>query len=295
MSLGEIYVTELGDWRLGNARFPGNVLAPLVCARVFGAKAGSGPPFPLDWIKGCLPMEALPASSEDPSFPPGDRALALVALRPEATAEVSGLDGGQAGASGLDMTPETLHGRQSVAGKKIPETPDFIRGLLKSADSISELLNPEHTHPRYLLQKIHDDEVKLENLTSEDRGELGLYQSRVVLVVLATELALKFLWNYIPEGNKRPSENNHELSLWYKRLPISVRDQIEAEYCARSDSPPPGWETLGRVFISCRGASVQWRYLVEEGSIPDYVMHATCLIDATLSVLTVGENLAEGK
>lgn len=240
-------------------------------------------------------MEALPASSEDPSFPPGERALTLVALRPEATAEVSGLDGGQAGATGMDMTQETLPERQGMAGKKIPETPDFIRGLLKSAESISELLNPEHTHPRYLLQKIHNEEVKLEDFTSEERGELGLYQSRVVLVVLAAELALKFLWNYIPEGNKRPSERKHELSLWYKRLPTCVRDQIGAEYCARSDSSPLGWETPEGVFKSCKGASVQWRYLIEEGNIPDYVMHARCLIDATLSVLKVGEKLAEEK
>ena len=51
LSLGEIYVTELGDWRLGNARFPGNALALLVYARVFGARAGSGPPRPLDWTE----------------------------------------------------------------------------------------------------------------------------------------------------------------------------------------------------------------------------------------------------
>ena len=75
-----------------------------------------------------------------------------------------------------------------MAGKKIPEIPDFINGMLKSADSISQLLNPEKIHPRDLLQKIHDDQVKLECLTHEERRELGLYQSRVVLVVLAAEL-----------------------------------------------------------------------------------------------------------
>ena len=30
LSLGEIYSAELGDWRLDNARFPGNALALLV-------------------------------------------------------------------------------------------------------------------------------------------------------------------------------------------------------------------------------------------------------------------------
>ena len=180
-----------------------------------------------------------------------------------------------------------------MAGKKIPETPDFINGMLKSADSISQLLNPAKMHPRDLLQKIHDDQVKLECLTHEERRELGLYQSRVVLVVLAAELALKFLWNYIPEGNNRPSEKNHELASWFNRLPPCVRVEIRAKYCKRSDSPPVGWETPDKVFTLCKGASVQWRYLVEESNFPDYVMHATYLIDATLSVLQVGEELAK--
>ena len=130
-----------------------------------------------------------------------------------------------------------------MTGKKIPQTPDFIRGMLKSANSISQLLNPENIHPRHLLKTIHSDEVKLEDLKPEERRELGLYQSRVVLVVLAAELALKFLWNYIPEDVGRPSERNHELSLWFNRLPACVRADIEEEYSKRSDSPPMGWET----------------------------------------------------
>ena len=182
-----------------------------------------------------------------------------------------------------------------MAGKKIPETPDFIKGMLKSADSISQLLNPERMHPRYLLQKIHDEQMKLECLPHEERRELGLYQSRVVLVVLAAELALKFLWNYIPEDVNRPSERKHELSLWFNRLPPCVRSKIVAEYCELSDSPPVGWETPERVFMSCKGASVQWRYLVEEGNIPNYVMYATHVKDATLSILAVGEKLARGR
>ena len=85
---------------------------------------------------------------------------------------------------------------------KITETPDFVKGLLKAADEISNLLNPEKMSPRVLLTKLHD-KLKLADLPSEERQELGMYQARVVLVVLAAELALKILWEKVQEDKAK--------------------------------------------------------------------------------------------
>ena len=77
-----------------------------------------------------------------------------------------------------------------MAAKKVKETPDFVKGLLTSADGISTLLNPDKMPPRLLLKKLQDDKVTLGQFTSEECQELGMYQARVVLMVLAAELAL---------------------------------------------------------------------------------------------------------
>lgn len=176
-----------------------------------------------------------------------------------------------------------------MAVKKITETPDFVKGLLKSADEISSSLDPERMPPRVLLAKLHHDEVKLADLPAEERQELGMYQARVVLIVLAAELALKFLWE---QDKGEPAKANHDIPKLFKCLTGNLQDQIQSEYCKLAKSPPSGWETTERIFSRCKGASVQWRYLVEESNFPEYVMQAEYLKCATMSVLKASEPLS---
>ena len=74
--------------------------------------------------------------------------------------------------------------------RKVRETLDFVKGLLESADEIPNALSGE-LEPRIVLAKQH---TKIANLSSEQIEDLGKYQGRVVLVALAAELALKFVW-----------------------------------------------------------------------------------------------------
>lgn len=177
-----------------------------------------------------------------------------------------------------------------MAAKKITETPDFVKGLLKSADEISNLLNPERMPPRVLLTELHGDEVKLAALSPQERQELGTYQARVVLMVLAVELALKLLWE-LDKG--KPANNDHNIHELFNDLSCSIQVQIQSEYCKLAEPSLSGWETLDKIFELCEHASVQWRYLVEESNFPKYVMQAEYLKYATLSVLQVGEKLAK--
>ena len=75
--------------------------------------------------------------------------------------------------------------------------------------------------PRVLLTKLHD-KLKLADLASEERQELGMYQARVVLVVLAAELALKFLWEKVQEDKAQTPplirEVNHAYPILVRRL-----------------------------------------------------------------------------
>ena len=177
-----------------------------------------------------------------------------------------------------------------MANKKITETPDFVKGLLKSSDGISELLSPAEIHQRSLLNQLHNDDEKLADLSSDERQELGMYQARVVLMVLAVELALKYLW----EQNKgTKADDHHKINHLFNGLPHSLQDQIQSEYCKLAEPPPSGWETPKKIFELCKDASVKWRYLVEECNFPNYVMQAKYLKYATLSVLRVSENLAQ--
>ena len=80
-----------------------------------------------------------------------------------------------------------------MPNKKIPETPDFVKGLLKSAETIDKLLKNSEIPQRDLLKKLGDQDKKLEDFSPLERQELGIYQARVVLMVLAVELALKRL------------------------------------------------------------------------------------------------------
>ena len=96
--------------------------------------------------------------------------------------------------------------KKIVAKKKSQQTPDFVMGLLESADLIGESL--PHS-PRWLAEGISHGKQKVANLDSEQRQELGRYQGRVVLAGLAAELALKWHW----ERDNQPSSSKscHDL------------------------------------------------------------------------------------
>ena len=156
-----------------------------------------------------------------------------------------------------------------MAAKKITETPDFVKGLLKSADEISKSLDSGKMHPRVLLEKLRGGEKKLACLSREERRELGKYQARVVLVVLAAELALKLLWE---QDKDKPADQNHKIDQLFNCLCPSLKCQIRNEYCKLAEPAPCGWDTPDEIFKRCKDASVQWRYLVEECNFPEYVM-----------------------
>ena len=121
---------------------------------------------------------------------------------------------------------------------------------------------------------------------------MGIYQARVVLVVLATELALKFLWEH---DKNKPANKDHKIDKLFNDLSSPLRCQVQLEYEQLAKSAPIGWRTVGDVFTLCRDASVQWRYLVEESNFPDYIMRAQCLIHATESVLRVSAAASKEK
>ena len=164
---------------------------------------------------------------------------------------------------------------------KVPETLDFVKGLLISADELSEALSGE-LEPRKVLAQQH---TKIASLTPEQIQDLGMYQGRVVLVALAAELALKFAWERENQGG---ATDVHDLKKLYDGLSDTLKDKIRSEYQRRVTDPlEKGWETADQVFNICRSAFVGWRYIVEEGSYPNYIMRATYLEEATLSVIHV--------
>ena len=176
--------------------------------------------------------------------------------------------------------------KKNVAKKKIQQTPDFVMGLLESADLIGESL--PHS-PRWLAQGISRGKQKVANLDSHQRQKLGKYQGRVVLAGLAAELALKWLW----ERDNQPSSSKcgHNLLMLFNELSEDLKCKIRAAYVLLACPCEPGWESADKVFKICQNSFVDWRYVVEEGGFKDYVMHATYLNHATLSVLQVGGTL----
>ena len=60
---------------------------------------------------------------------------------------------------------------------KIKQTPDFIRGLLKSADLVSREMEDGEFHPRESLTKQNE----ITHCPPERIIEFGMYQGRVVL------------------------------------------------------------------------------------------------------------------
>ena len=172
--------------------------------------------------------------------------------------------------------------------EKIPETPDFIRGLLKSAEAIDKLLKNSEVPQRDLLKKLGDQDKKLEDFSPLERQELGIYQARVVLMVLAVELALKRLWE---QEKGTAAKKDHKINDLFNELSDLRQDEINAEYSKLAMSPPACWEEPKKILERCKGASVQWRYLVEEKNFPDYKMQARYLKLLSLSVLQVSKML----
>ena len=165
--------------------------------------------------------------------------------------------------------------------RKVRETLDFVKGLLISADEIPRALSGE-LEPRMVLAKNH---TNIANLNPEQIEDLGKYQGRVVLVALAAELALKFVWE---TENKCGAPAGHDLQRCFGCLSDDYKEKIRGEYRRRFTNPlEREWETVDQVFQICRDAFEDWRYIVEDGSYPNYIMRATYLKEATLSVIEV--------
>ena len=155
--------------------------------------------------------------------------------------------------------------------RKVPETLDFVRGLLISADEISNSLS-EELEPRRVLAQKH---TKIAILEPPDIQELGKYQGRVVLAALAAELALKFVWETENQGE---ATGGHDLQECFRRLSDDIKEKTRKEYQRRVPNPlETTWATVDQVFKICRNAFVDWRYIVEEGKYPSYIMRATYL------------------
>lgn len=167
---------------------------------------------------------------------------------------------------------------------KIKQTPNFIRGLLESADLVSAEIEDGEFHPRESLTKQND----ISHCPPERIKEYGMYQGRVILVAFAAELALKWMWEL---ENNEAAANKHPLHDWFSKLCPQHQQAIREEYKRRTDAPPNGWESADEVFKTCNRAFEHWRYIVEEDSFQNYVMQATHLKHATLSVLEVAETL----
>ena len=166
--------------------------------------------------------------------------------------------------------------------RKLPETLDFVEGLLIAADEISNALSGE-LEPRQVLAQSH---TAIASFNTSQIEDLGKYQGRVVLVALAAELALKFVWE--SENQNRAATTSHDLLKLFRCLSPDLQEKTRNEYHRRVTNPPEQvWETVEQAFEICRNAFVDWRYIVEEGKYPRYVMRATFLKEATKSVIAV--------
>ena len=167
--------------------------------------------------------------------------------------------------------------------RKVTQTLDFVKGLLISADEIDNALSGG-LEPRKVLAQGH---TKIANLSSRQIEELGMYQGRVVWVALSAELALKYLWEMENSGG---APVGHDLRKCFNCLLDHHKDEIRRNYEKRVPDPlEEDWRTVDQLFEICRDAFVDWRYIVEEGNYPNYIMRATYLKEATLSVIDVAE------
>ena len=108
---------------------------------------------------------------------------------------------------------------------------------------------------------------------------------------MAAELALKYVWEK-EDTTRDGTPQGHDLLKCFNRLSNDNQEEIRRTYKERvSGLNPPGkdWETVDRVFTTCHSAFEDWRYLVENGRYPPYIMHATFLKHATRSVIDVAK------
>ena len=103
--------------------------------------------------------------------------------------------------------------------RKVPETLEFVKGLLISADTISNSLSEELEPRKVLAQK----PTKIARLEPEQIQELGKYQGRVVLVALAAELALKFVWETENQGG---AAGGHDLLDCFDSLSDDIKGKL---------------------------------------------------------------------
>ena len=130
--------------------------------------------------------------------------------------------------------------------RKVPETLDFVKGLLTSADEIPKPLNGK-LEPRKALAHKHSNIAKL---SPEQIQDLGKYQGRVVLVALAAELALKFAWE--TEHQDKAAPGGHDLLECFDRLSDDLKEKTRIEYRKRVTSPlNKEWEAVDQVFTIC--------------------------------------------
>ena len=168
---------------------------------------------------------------------------------------------------------------------KIPETLEFVEGLLSSTDAIDKALPGTLGKPPR--RALFDGKHKIANFKPEYIQELGQYQGRVVLAALAAELALKFAWESENPG-RGAALGGHKLLECFNQLSADLKEEIRKEYQRRAgNSSPKEWRTVDQVFTICNETFEVWRYLVEKGNIPDYTMQAKCLNDATRSVISI--------
>ena len=171
---------------------------------------------------------------------------------------------------------------KSNAKRKRMETLDFVLGLLCSADEIAGKL-PNDFHPREQLHKKYD----ISGCTPDQIREFGMYQGRVVLVSLAAELALKFAWEQ--EHKDEVAETTHDLKQLFDHLSPHSQERIRSEYVPLGGQAVQGWKTVDQVFKTCRCAFENWRYIIEEDNFPNFIMQATYLKHAALSVIKVAQ------
>ena len=163
--------------------------------------------------------------------------------------------------------------------KKRKETPEAVRGLLKAAEKARIGLSPE---PRHLAAN------NIDELPSDKAMEFGQYQGRVVLVALAAELALKFAYELHHPG--KTATVTHDLNVLFTKLGKwrpAIEDAYRELLKKQNGDPPAEWcETASGVFKECHKAFYDWRYILEEGKIPNgFVMRAAYLGLAATSVV----------
>jgi hypothetical protein len=131
-----------------------------------------------------------------------------------------------------------------MAKRKIPQTLDFVEGLLTLAEKADEMIGSPDTHPRYITTRCGD--VKLSEQLPETLKRLGIYQGRVALALLGAELALKFLWEREQESETTVAKSSHTFPDLFKGLSKARRDKIQHRYLKIAPNPKRGGKASAR-------------------------------------------------